>query len=77
MAIFSFQRLISGKWVVGFPKGVSRKPDWVIIRSLFKIGLPTGLQGVAKIHVGSRSALWIATHRATDWARFTLWSWGG
>ena len=47
VAVFSFQRLISGKWVVGFPKDVSRKPDWPIIRSLFKIGLPTGLQGVA------------------------------
>ncbi len=47
VAVFSFQRLISGKWVVSFPKNVSRKPDWPIIRSLFKIGLPTGLQGVA------------------------------
>ena len=47
VALFAFQRLISGKWVVGFPRDVSRKPDWAIIRSLFKIGLPTGLQGVA------------------------------
>ena len=47
VAVFAFQRLISGKWVVGFPRDASRKPDWAIIRSLFKIGLPTGLQGVA------------------------------
>ncbi len=39
--------------------------------------LRPGLQGVAKIHVGSRSGLWIATHRLTDWLRLALWSWGG
>ena len=39
--------------------------------------LRPGLLGVAKIEVGSRSALWLATHRVTDWLRLTLWSWGG
>ena len=47
VALFAFQRLISGKWVVGFPRHESLRPDWTIIRSLFRIGLPTGFQGVA------------------------------
>jgi putative MATE family efflux protein len=39
--------LIRGRLVVHFPKTMSRKPDWTIIKSLFKFGLPAGLQGVA------------------------------
>jgi putative MATE family efflux protein len=39
--------LFRGKLVVHFPSSMSRKPDWSIIRSLFRFGLPAGLQGVA------------------------------
>ncbi len=39
--------ILKGKLVVHFPRGMSWKPDWVIIRQLFKFGLPTGIQGVA------------------------------
>jgi putative MATE family efflux protein len=39
--------LFSGKWVVAFHRGMGLKPDWTIIRSLFRFGLPTGIQGVA------------------------------
>lgn len=35
------------RWAVSFPRGMSLKPDWSIIRSLFRFGLPTGIQGVA------------------------------
>jgi Na+-driven multidrug efflux pump len=34
-------------WVVGFPRGMSWRPDLAIIRALFRFGLPTGVQGVA------------------------------
>ncbi len=37
----------SHKWVVHFHRGMSLKPDWSIIRALFRFGIPTGLQGVA------------------------------
>lgn len=43
-AIFKMWR---GGWVVGFPRGQGWAPDWRIIRSLFKFGLPTGFQGIA------------------------------
>ena len=38
--------------------------------------LRPGLQGVAKIEAGKRSFAWIWTHRLTEWAGLTLWSWG-
>ncbi len=38
--------------------------------------LRPGLQGVAKIEAGSRTAAWIWTHRFFDWLRLELWSWG-
>jgi putative MATE family efflux protein len=39
--------LLRGRLVVHFPASMSRKPDWGIIRALFRFGLPAGLQGVA------------------------------
>ena len=39
--------LLTHRLVVHFPPGMSRKPDLKIIRSLFKFGLPAGIQGVA------------------------------
>jgi putative MATE family efflux protein len=42
-AVFKLRR---GGWVVGFPPGMSLRPDWAIIRALFRFGLPTGVQGV-------------------------------
>jgi MATE family, multidrug efflux pump len=38
--------MATGRVVVSF-KGVPRRPDWTIIRSLFRFGLPAGVQGVA------------------------------
>ena len=38
--------MATGRVVVNF-KGVPRRPDWSIIRSLFRFGLPAGVQGVA------------------------------
>ena len=36
-----------GRFVVGFPKKLTLKPDWSVIRGLVRFGLPTGVQGVA------------------------------
>jgi putative MATE family efflux protein len=47
VGIYAVFALLRGSWVVGFPKGMSRRPDWAIIRALFRFGLPTGVQGVA------------------------------
>jgi len=38
--------LFSGRTPVHWHRGMSWKPDWVVIRQLFKFGLPAGFQGV-------------------------------
>jgi Na+-driven multidrug efflux pump len=47
MALVYVYFLFSGKWVVSFRRGMSWRPDFKIIRELFRFGIPTGLQGVA------------------------------
>ncbi len=39
--------LLTGRLVVTFPRTMSWRPDWGIVRSLFRFGLPAGVQGVA------------------------------
>ena len=39
--------LFSHHSVVSFHRGMSWRPDWHIIRELFRFGLPTGVQGIA------------------------------
>ncbi len=39
--------ILSGRLIVHFPRGMSYRPDFTIIRQLFRFGLPAGLQGVA------------------------------
>ncbi len=47
VALYSLWKLWNGGWVVSFPRGRSWGPDLEIIRSLFRFGLPTGIQGIA------------------------------
>jgi putative MATE family efflux protein len=39
--------VLSGRFAIRLPRPLSVAPDWTIIRSIFKFGLPTGLQGIA------------------------------
>ncbi|HEY9420655.1 MAG TPA: MATE family efflux transporter [Thermoanaerobaculia bacterium] len=39
--------LCSGRLVVTWPRGMDWRPDWSIIRALFRFGLPAGVQGIA------------------------------
>lgn len=47
VGIYALVALWRGVWVVRFPAGGSWRPDWEIIRALFRFGLPAGAQGVA------------------------------
>jgi putative MATE family efflux protein len=47
LAVYALWKLWRGGWVVSFPRGSGYRPDWSIIRSLFRFGLPTGIQGIA------------------------------
>ncbi len=48
MMLIAVHRLFfSSRWVVQFHRGMDWKADWWIIRSLFRFGIPAGIQGVA------------------------------
>jgi putative MATE family efflux protein len=47
VSLYALVKLWRGGWVVAFPRGQGFGPDWSIIRSLFRFGLPTGIQGIA------------------------------
>jgi putative MATE family efflux protein len=47
VALYALYKLWHGGWVVSFPRHGGFGPDWEIIRSLFRFGLPTGIQGIA------------------------------
>jgi Na+-driven multidrug efflux pump len=47
VAVYAFWKLWRGGWVISFPHGHGFGPDWGIIKSLFRFGLPTGIQGIA------------------------------
>jgi putative MATE family efflux protein len=47
VAAYGVWRLLFGGWVVAFPRQHGYAPDWTVIRSLFRFGLPAGIQGIA------------------------------
>jgi len=47
VAAYALWKLWHGGWVVSFPRHAGFRPDWAIIRSLFRFGLPSGVQGIA------------------------------
>jgi len=47
LSVYALIRLYAGTWVVAFHRGMDLRPDWIVIKQLFKFGLPTGIQGVA------------------------------
>lgn len=55
VAIYSIWKLVTGGWVVSFPRG-GYAPDWDVIKKLFKFGLPAGFQGIA-MNVGGVAML--------------------
>jgi putative MATE family efflux protein len=47
VSAISIYLLCSGRLVVTWHRGMDWRPDWTIIRSLFRFGLPAGFQGIA------------------------------
>jgi RND family efflux transporter MFP subunit len=39
------------------------------------VSLRPGMEGVAKIDAGTRTALWVATRRLQSWLRLAVWEW--
>ena len=47
LAVYALHRLFTHRWVIGFDPEAGLKPDFEIIRSIFRFGIPAGIQGVA------------------------------
>jgi MATE family, multidrug efflux pump len=47
VAIYGLWKITRPDAVIHFERGMDLKPDFTIIRSLFRFGLPTGVQGIA------------------------------
>jgi putative MATE family efflux protein len=47
VAVYGIWRLMRPQSVIHFERGMDLRPDFTIIRSLFRFGLPTGVQGIA------------------------------
>ena len=47
VSVYGVWRMFSAGSVIHFERGMNLAPDFVIIRSLFRFGLPTGVQGIA------------------------------
>ena len=47
VGLYGLWRLTRPDSVIHFERGMSKRPDFTIIRSLFRFGLPTGVQGIA------------------------------
>jgi putative MATE family efflux protein len=47
VSCYGVWRLTRADSVIQLEPGMDRRPDWGLIRSLFKFGLPTGVQGIA------------------------------
>ena len=47
IAVYALSQLWSGRWVISIPRGGGYGPNWPVIKSIFKFGLPTGIQGIA------------------------------
>ena len=47
VAIYGLWKVTRPDAVIHFERGMDKRPDFAIIRSLFRFGLPTGVQGIA------------------------------
>jgi putative MATE family efflux protein len=47
VSAFALYQLFKGRLVIRVTRHMDWRPDWTIIRSLFRFGLPTGVQGIA------------------------------
>lgn len=66
--------VMSGKYAIRLPRPLSFTPDWAIIKSIFKFGLPTGFQGIAMNVAGVMLLRFIGAleHSAESQAAFAV-----
>jgi putative MATE family efflux protein len=47
VSAYALYQLLKGRLVIKLSRHMNWRPDWTIIKSLFRFGLPTGVQGIA------------------------------
>jgi Na+-driven multidrug efflux pump len=47
VSCYALYQLLKGRLVIKLSRHMDWRPDWTIIKSLFRFGLPTGVQGIA------------------------------
>jgi putative MATE family efflux protein len=74
VAVYGMWRLFAPGSVIHFHRGMDLRPDWSIVRSLFRFGLPTGLQGIAMNVAGVLLIRFIGSleHSAAGQAAFAV-----
>ena len=74
VAIYGLSRLFVPGSVIQFHRGMDMRIDWGIIRSLFRFGLPTGIQGIAMNIAGVLLLRFIGSlqHSAAAQAAYTI-----
>ena len=72
--IYGVSKFFAADSVIHFHRGMDLRPDWSIIRSLFKFGLPTGVQGIAMNIAGVMLLRFIGSleHSAAAQAAYTV-----
>lgn len=71
---YALYLLFTNKLVIHFTPETCTKPDWAVIRSLFRFGLPTGVQGIAMNIAGVMLLRFIGglEHSAAAQAAYTI-----
>jgi len=74
VAGYALWLLFNDKLVIRFSRELCTAPDWTVIRSLFKFGLPTGVQGIAMNIAGVMLLRFIGSleHSAAAQAAYTI-----
>lgn len=74
VSAFALYQLFKGHLVFKVSLQMDWRPDWTIIRSLFRFGLPTGVQGIAMNLAGVMMLRYIGSlqHSAAAQAAFTI-----
>lgn len=74
VSLYALWHMFRGDLVIQFTRHASWRPDWSVIRSLFRFGLPSGVQGIAMNMAGVMMLRFIGSleHSAAAQAAFAI-----
>lgn len=74
VSLYALWRLFRGDMVIQFTRSMTWRPDWSVVRALFRFGLPSGVQGIAMNVAGVMMLRFIGSleHSAAAQAAFAI-----